>query len=176
MGTITQKLNFLITWKKNIVDLLNRKTNYYNNVNEISKPFTGKYSDANWTDIVKHADTLYPTGYPEVIYVAYYNNGTLANLHYSYYCRPGVSLSVSRTGTGTYNCNLYIPDEFDYRHISIMVMGGHRGTNFNDAVNAGVIYKSSGSSNSMNFEVRTSDDDSLNDAAFTIIIMINKPI
>jgi hypothetical protein len=57
-----------------------------------------------------------------------------------------------------------------------MVMGGHRGTNYNDAVNAGVIYKSSGYLDSMNFEVRTSDDDSLNDATFTIIIMINKPI
>lgn len=175
MGTIIQKLSWLIARKKEIVNLLNSKTNYNNNVNGTSKPFTGKYSDADWTDIVKHADTLYPTGYPEVIYVAHYNNGTL-DVSYPYYHRPGVSLSVSRTNTGIYNCNLYIPDELDYRHISIMVMGGHRGTNYNDAVNAGVIYKSSGYLDSMNFEVRTSDDDSLNDATFTIIIMINKPI
>lgn len=169
MGTLKEKLDWLIRRKIDIVDTINRKTNYGNTTGS-SKPFTGKYSDANWDNIVKEADTFYPSGFPEVICARHYNNGTL-HTGMPDYVRPGVSISVTRTGVGIYRVSISLPSDLYYPSWIIQVMGGHRENNYNDPGNAGFIFLDNNSTSKV-LEVRIADDATLNDGAFTLLVML----
>lgn len=172
MGTIKEKLTWLINKKKQIINTINSKTSY-NNTTGNWKPFSGTYASVNWDNIIKEADTLYPSRCPEVIFIRHFTDTGGTHSSMPNYAYPGVSLTVTRTGVGVYACNLSRPSEIEYSNVSIMVMGGHHAGHHNNALNAGVIM-TNGLLTPSRFEIRLADDNSLNDGHFTVIISITR--
>ena len=174
MGTIKEKLNWLINKKKQIINTINNKTSY-NNTTGYLKPFSGTYASVDWDDIIKEADTLYPSRCPEVIFIRHFTNTGGTNGSMPNYAYPGVGLSVTRTGVGIFTCTLSRPNDIEYKPLSIMVMGGHAETSYNNAINAGVVVTNPAYQSISSFEIRLADDNSLNDGHFTVILSIANP-
>lgn len=175
MGTIKEKLAWLIDKKKKIINTINSKTSY-NNTTGNSKPLSGTYGSVDWDSIIKEADTLYPSNCPEVIFLRHFTNTGGTNASMPNYAYPGVSLTVTRTGVGVYACVLSRPSSIIYDTLSIVVIGGHAGSSYNGVVHAGVIITNSQLLTTSNFEIRTANDSSLDDAHFTVILSVVKAI
>lgn len=170
MGTVIDKLRWLINKKKELINIINSKTSY-NNTTGLSTPFTSKYSSASssFTNIVKEAACLYPMDNGEVIMSRMYTGSTLVS-GMTNYLRPGVTFSISTEATGIYNCSISRPADLEYFSYYVHVVGSHADSNYNSPVFASVLYTNSTSSGSTTFKIYTADDDSLNNGTFTIIV------
>lgn len=176
MGSLKDKLSWLIDRKKQLVDWVNSKTQY-GNTTGASKPFSGKYSSINWDDIYKQMYGFFPSGFAELIVCGHYENGSANSSYYvGHYVRPGVSISVSRFDTGKYSVSVSHPSDLNGMEYHAFAFGGHQGSNFNNNAYATIMpmnyVTSSGTTH--NYEVYVSDDVSRNDGSFTIFIFASR--
>ena len=175
MGTIIDKLRWLINRKKEIVNIINSKTNYYNTTGP-NKPLNGVYPNTTYgkvsfTDIETQSRAFFPTDrYAELVCIRQYNNGSLNSSHMTNYLRSEVGITITRTGTGIYTGSLSRSGNMIGKKYIIHVSGGHRESNYNDSIFAGFIYTNYTTTGTTTFRIYTADDDTRNDGAFNIMV------
>lgn len=169
MGTIIDKLRWLINRKKELVDIVNSKTNIYNSTGS-SRPFSGTYSNPKYTDIVKETACLYPLQVGEIIMSRMYSDTTIVT-SCTNYLRYGLTFSITQEATGIYNCSISRSTDLHYAYYYVHVGASHEGSNYNNPLFASVLYTSNvfGSSPTT-FKIYTADDNSLNSGTFTITV------
>lgn len=175
MGTIIDKLQWLINRKKEIVNIINSKTDYYNTTGP-TKPLNGVYGNTTYgkvdfTDIETQSRAFFPpVHYAELVCIRQYNNGSLNSSHLINYLRVGVGITIARTGTGIYTGSLSRSGDMIGKKYIIHVYGGHRESNYNNSVFASFIYTNYTTTGTTTFKIYTADDDTRNDGAFNIMV------
>lgn len=174
--SIIDKLSYLINNKKAIVNNINSYTNT-NNTTGYYKPFSSwgsgdsTYANVDFTEIEKQSRAFYPsTGYPELVCIRQYNNGTLDYEQMTSYLRPEVGLTITRTGTGIYTGSLTRSGGMVGKKYIIHLSGSHAGSSYNNPIYASFIYTNYTTTGTTTFTVWTADDDSRNDGAFNIMV------
>ena len=179
MGTLKEKLAYLVTWRKKFTDLINSKTSTSYQTTGSTHPFTGKYSSINMTDVKTNMQYLYPKGTPIPLFMGSYKiNTSYTNLTLD---SSTTSLSnlpsyptTTRVDTGLYTLSFTMPNiGSGYYYVYPIITGGYHGTNTDTHLyaciwNTSSSYVSSGST--VSFKIRTADDASANDGGFSIMI------
>lgn len=174
MGTLKDKLNWLIDRKKDLVNYINSKTTY-NNTTGSSKPFSGKYADANWQEMNKQIYAMYPSNFCEVIvYRMYTNSGSVSSGYNTNYVRSGVSISVSRASTGIFNISVTRPSDLNGFELIAWAIGGKRGSNYNDQTYATISHTNYTTTGTSTFRLITGDQADVWEGEFTLMIMAVK--
>ena len=178
MGTLKEKLAYLVNWRKKLVDIVNSKTSTTTQTTGSVPPFYGKYSNINMTDVKTNFQCFFPPGFPMPILAVYYES-TLDTLWFnttngSYLNIGNVTINKSRTNTGLYTLSFTMPNiGSGYYYVYPIITGGYQGTNTDTHLyaciwNTSSSYVSSGST--VSFKIRTADDASANDGGFSIMI------
>ena len=178
MGTLKEKLAYLVNWRKKLVDIVNSKTSTTTQTTGSVPPFYGKYSSINMTDVKTNFQCFFPSGFPMPILVVYYES-TLDILWFnttngSYLNIGNVTINKSRTNTGLYTLSFTMPNiGSNYCRVYPIINGSYQGTDTNSQTYACIWNTSSNyvtTGSTVSFKIRTADDASANDGGFSIMI------
>lgn len=176
MGSLQSKLDWLIDRKIELVNYIKNSTTYYNRSSSLN--YSGTYADITMTSVVTELNTYFPNGFVEVVYCRMFDsNGTQASGYFADYTSRGVSVSVTRNGTGQFTVSMTrAPDlvggifDGSIYYYYLYTMGSHRGTNFETGIYSTASPTSDPDSSTLTWKLITGDEQNYYDGYFTIVI------
>ena len=180
MGSLQSKLDWLIDRKIELVNFIKYSTTYYNRSSSLN--YSGTYADITMTSVVTELNTYFPNGFVEVVYCRMFDsNGTSASSYFADYTSRGVSVSVTRNGTGQFTVSMTRASDLTNNvlegskyYFYLYSMGSHRGTNFNTGIYTTASPTSSPEATTLTWKLITGDEHNYYDGYFTIIIFALK--
>lgn len=167
MGSLRQKLDWLINLKLLFVNAINNKYNQYP-----SGKLTGNLGNISWSTIDTRIKAMYPKNYCEVLVHRRIdeNGGTslLSSPDYGY-SKPGVTYSITKLSTGIFTINVYRPQVLGTTLVAWTV-GGRR-SSINDRSTYATISPTYISPTQTTYRVITGDDNKVYQGEFVLIVM-----
>lgn len=172
MGSLQNKLSWLIDRKIELINFIKSKTNSVNTTGSLITSGT-PYGDINMSTIVSNLNAFYSYGFTEVVYCRMYNaSGTVASGVFPDYTSRGVYVSVTKNGTGQYTVSMTrAPDlTYDNAIFYLYTYGGHRGSTFDSNIYSTASPTSTWDASTLTWKIITGDQSDYYDGYFNIVI------